>query len=340
MKLKTRSVLSNTASAVVALALTAHFVRGQSGSWPAGALGVASSSPGFPLEIRFTDTDMDGMAQTREDLQIMSLVFEKNLKSELGEESLTYKMGIPMLMEGPSTRFIQSSYLEGFGALFELNVNFPLQASARDSDTETPKSAPTSLWEEAKSELFAEAESPTGFTAGQSKSQPARYDSAKVDDLKHQLLICLKEAAHMRALEPNEFVAVVVSGPDVDRVSGSNADGFSFGGSTGGFGGGFAGGFSGGGGLGGGGGGLGGGLGGSDRQGEKTKETDPYASTSQQPPRNQTYYFYSTFHGHPETESVLTLRAKKSDVDALGNREITPEEFNNRVAIHTYKRPR
>ena len=92
-----------------------------------GAYGYHGSSAGPATVIQFSQPDPQGLDldAMQEDLNVMSLLLQRKLEDALGENSPTYKMGIPLLLRS-GQRSIESLYLDGFGAVFTVNVNFPL----------------------------------------------------------------------------------------------------------------------------------------------------------------------------------------------------------------------
>ena len=141
-------------------------------------------------------------------------------------------MGINVLLgqgSGPACNL----YLDGYGALFFVGVNFPLVAPAAKSDDEKP--AGDSTWEEAKQELYG------GGPGARAPFPPAEeFSQDKVNKLKTTLLDALKNASNIRGLRPEEFVTICVlggagpAGPRPKHVARAGA-----GGGGGGFGNGF-----------------------------------------------------------------------------------------------------
>jgi hypothetical protein len=158
---------------------------------------------------------MPNVAQIEEDLNVMSRILEK--AANVTEDPVHLAMGIALEGRlfgnagGPRNMFI-----EDYGALFMLSVPFPLAAPNAAQSTDEPKADPNSEWEAARREL----QSGSGRTFGLDLSgltlprmgaaQP--YDEGKVDDLKDNILKALKNAVHIRALDPGDDVTVIVTG--------------------------------------------------------------------------------------------------------------------------------
>ena len=160
--------------------------------------------------------DPKALADAEEDLNVMARILEK---AATGSESKNRQaMGIWVHSGFGSSSAPRNLYIEGHGALFFLNVNFPLLPPAtRASETEAKEKTSTE-WEDARRELYRPPGS--GFESFEYhlKSTPGfggsveAYDSDKVEDLKRDLIAALKNATHIRNLKSDETVTVVVSG--------------------------------------------------------------------------------------------------------------------------------
>ncbi len=180
--------------------------------------GGASPSPS--LVVPRKESDPKSMADTEEDLSVMSHILDKAASTR--DEKGTRAMGISV--HGyRSSAIPRSLYLEGYGALFFLNVNFPLLPPAARKDDSQPKEETNTEWENARRELFQ----PSSFSSDLPKfyafdtdgafafsngSAAEEYDADKVEDLKKNLVGALKNAVHIRKLGNDEMVTIIVSG--------------------------------------------------------------------------------------------------------------------------------
>src|SRR6185436_13819473 len=99
-------------------------------------------------------------------------------------------------------------YLEGYGAVFFLDVSFPLMAPATIKEDAQPKDNTRAEWDEAKRELTHPSE-PFVFNWSESDGPRAPrqdYSAEKVEDLKKNVLQALKNAAHIKALKSDETI--------------------------------------------------------------------------------------------------------------------------------------
>src|SRR5437867_2903400 len=111
--------------------------------------------PGRTLVIRTTHTDPKAQANLEEDLAVMSRILDKTLDQKLTEDHQQRAMGIDVFF-APGSSPIRSLYLEGYGALFLMSVNFPLLPPPDKPESTKEKSDTDSTWEEAKRELYGQ----------------------------------------------------------------------------------------------------------------------------------------------------------------------------------------
>jgi len=115
---------------------------------------------------------------------------------------------------------LRTLYIENYGALFFLGVNFPLLAPAERHIEEKPVG--DSAWEDARQELY-------GQRVGGLGEPGEGYSQEKVDKLKETLFEALKNATNIRGLKAEDFLTVWVcggnSGGKVRMVKNKGADG-------------------------------------------------------------------------------------------------------------------
>lgn len=159
-----------------------------------------------PVVIQFSTSDRPAVEAMEEDLAVMTRIIEKALDGGLGEEQA---MGIPLLVTKGS-RSVRALQVEGLGAIFMIKVNFPLLPPPK-AEEKKPERATTSEWESAKNEI-------DGFDIQTEErwSAPAAaggdYDEEQVEGLKKTLLLALKQATNMKHLKPEDSVVVSVFG--------------------------------------------------------------------------------------------------------------------------------
>jgi hypothetical protein len=159
-----------------------------------------------PLVIRSSEPDPKDHANLEEDLMVMSHLLDKALEGKVGgQRKGETAMGINLFFN-PAAIPVRSIFLEDYGVVFFLNVNFPLIAPPKgEPDKEKPST--DSTWEEAKRELYGQRDGV--------KAEPTpveEFDQEKVDILKTALIEALKNASNIRGLKPDETITISVSG--------------------------------------------------------------------------------------------------------------------------------
>jgi hypothetical protein len=288
------------------------------------------------LVIPATDVKAEDLAAITEDLQVMSHIFDERFREPQEIQGAFVDFGD---FFGRYSRETEAIYIQGYGVLFLMEVNFTFSPPPEPQEHEAQETEEyiDPDWQRAKQKLF----SPKGFGGG-TFVQEEQYSAEQIDQVKTELIRTLKHTANIRNLQPDEWIILTVIGqarqsggmyedyyrsaaprPETPtsgrsrRPSSSSRGGYG-GGMMGGMGGGIGGGMGGmaGGGMGGQafgggvmmGGGMGGGMYGSMEYGET-------GSTS---------------------TTVLTIRAKKLHVDAFAIGDLDFERFQKKVDIFTY----
>jgi len=184
--------------------------------WATGTSGQSGSSRA--LVIPKEAGDAKEFADLEEDMNVMARILEKAASGR--DDKHPHAMGIAIQNGFGSASVPKNLYIEGHGALFFLNVNYPLLAPATKSSDAEPKEKTSTEWEEARRELYQ----PRGsgffeFKTANFGGPAEEYDADKVEDLKRDVTDALKNAAHIRNLKSDEMITVVVSG----RGSGAQA---------------------------------------------------------------------------------------------------------------------
>ena len=257
------------------------------------------------LLIESSAVDRKEMTDMEEDLAVMTRILEKAVAREGTKKSTAKAMGIYINTDVFGSQPVQNIYLDGYGALFLMNVKFPLVAPPQKKEETKEEPATNSTWDEAKRELYGHQDTDFFPKTWQAFSQRAEeYDADKVEKLKDAVVEALKNASNIRHLKPDEFVTVTISGPS--NVSGVRSVRSSRLGSTG----------------------AGSSAGGSVNFAGGHGEGHPPA-----------YAFTTTIDSTGDnsgTDTMLTIRAKKSDADAFAKNKMTAEEFRKKASIQAY----
>jgi hypothetical protein len=258
----------------------------------------SSSDSVPPVVIQFGAKDGNAISAMEEDLSIMTHIIDRAL-DRMGEDGVDQKLGVRLYYTSGG-RSVRALYLDGFGPLFMVKVNFPVHAAATTA-AKAPEQPENSEWEVVKNELFGGGPEVQWSTS----SSAVPYDDARVEVLKKNLLHALKNASNMKGVRADEYVNVSVFGsPALTAESG-------FG--TGGGGAGTANNF------------------GNETRADKRDATAAAAWTSQRLSSRNLDQVRASLQG-----TVLTLRAKKSDIDAAAKGSLDDEAFAKKVAINTY----
>lgn len=266
------------------------------------------------LIIPTTDVESEAFAETAEDMRVMLHILREKLSEPRMIFGALYDYGD---FFANADRTAEALYVQGFGALFVMRVEFPLLAPAQEKEpAETrPKEPMDPVWQRARDRLY----SPPGGGLYGPGGLPRQTDERSFEQLRQDLLDTLRHTANIRHIEPNEWVLVTVTSRSEAAAGGGGGmmGGFGMAGGMGG------GGYSsslGGGGYGGGAYGGGGGGGG-------------FIMGSRAPGGRSAIRSLQT---SPGSARVLTMQAKKSDIDAFARGGLDAELFRQRVKIFTY----
>ena len=164
---------------------------------------------GKTLVIRSSESDLKEQTQLEEDLAVMARILEKAASERSGghggQPYGATAMGIDVFFN-PAANPLRSIYLDGYGALFMLNVGFPLLPPPH-AEGQQEKTEANSDWEDAKEELYGQ---PRGGRALVASTEP--YDEERVNRLREGLLESLKNATNIRGLKPDDSITVCVFG--------------------------------------------------------------------------------------------------------------------------------
>jgi len=265
-------------------------------AWPGQGDSVWSRTVVVPAgELETADLDA-----ILEDMNVMSRILDKALSGKLGEDYASPPPG-RLVAALTGSAGAQGIYLEGYGALFMLQVKFPLLPPPAPQAAK-PEPEEKSVWEETKRELYEPwrvrpiLPGGPGMRADRVTIRSREYDAQKVENLKGALFEALKEAGHIRKLKPDDFVVLVVSGGGGPAVRVAVRGGVI----------------------------LAPGPGGLLRPTLGPPGMTPGISS-----------LGGTSLGGQAT--LLTIRAKKSDVDAFAQDKVSLPEFQKRARVLTYE---
>jgi hypothetical protein len=164
-----------------------------------------AGAAGKPLVIRSSTQEPKEEANLEEDLAVMAHIFDKSLEDLPGGQPHAFKAAGIDVVFTPAQSPMRCLYLDGYGAVFLLNVSFPLVPPPQKVEKEKP--AVDSAWAEAQEELFGQP-GEGHFVAGTAEE----YSEEKVNHLKDLLYDTLKNATNIRGLKTDDWVTVAVFG--------------------------------------------------------------------------------------------------------------------------------
>ncbi len=186
---------------------------------PASAISVRGNwsslrgGDGAVLVIPSAEIKAEDVAAITEDMNVMSRIIEKNLEqarvapARSGFFALNHDPLVTLLGGGGT---IESMYLQSYGALFLMRMDFPLSAPpAVEEEKPAEKEAQSDpVWQEMRREMYE----PQEAARGSRKEPEQKYDAEKVENLKTTLIKALKHAANIRSLKSDESVILTVTG--------------------------------------------------------------------------------------------------------------------------------
>jgi len=161
----------------------------------------------------------EALTETREDLAVMSRILSRAANPDAARPKGWFDSGRVLRLEG---REYDAILLDGYGALFFLGADFPLVPSPSGAPASSDaKPERDTTWERTRRELAGNA---PGISPGEDAlalhervfswtPSVEPYDPGKVAHLRESLNEALQQAANIRALKPEDWVTVVVTGP-------------------------------------------------------------------------------------------------------------------------------
>ena len=180
--------------------------------------GVVHRSGNRTLVIPKSAGDARSFGEVEEDMNVMAHILDKAASRD---DKSARAMGI-RVFDRISDASPQNLYLEGYGAVFLENVNYPLRPPPAMEDEGKAKDNTSTEWDQARREMSQPATASVGdpfaaaletygeFVWNGGGASP--YDADKVAELQNDLIAALKNTANIRKLKSDETVTVVVTG--------------------------------------------------------------------------------------------------------------------------------
>ena len=173
------------------------------------------------LIIPTEEVGFEELLKINEDMNVMSKILQNELnqqpKAILGDMMFIDNRWVPSYESilGRRTNNSSCMYLQGYGALFMMEVDFPLSGSPETQQQEETeaKEDVDEVWEQTKQQIY---QPQVGATTSQrrvaERPPEVKYDAQQVENLKTTLIESLKHAANIRALAPDESVIIKIDG--------------------------------------------------------------------------------------------------------------------------------
>ncbi len=158
------------------------------------------------LVIPTRSADPKAFAELQEDMQVMLNI----LREKLSEPRMIMGTLVDYGDFFSGGRGTEALYLQGYGAIFVMRVDFPLAPPAGPKDQNEPgqKEPADPVWQKAREKLYAPV-SPRGYGGLRATGGPQGMSFEQIRD---ELLKTFKHAANIRNIEPNETVILTVIG--------------------------------------------------------------------------------------------------------------------------------
>ena len=228
------------------------------------------------------DAPAESISGLREELAIMARLFAKAADPETGKRN-AFRVDLWQFGLGKG-RDLDALYLDGYGAVFLLAVDFPLVDAPKAAEKkDAAKADKDAAWEQARRELTGKGGDLSDDLERDDDPEPAKFDADKVAGLRKRLAETFRHATNLKSVKAGEQIVVQVVGKASRHTSGNLPPRM-------------------------------------DPLLARRYGLDPNAPTSP---------------SDGPTTATLTLRAKKSDVDAFAAGRLSAEEFGKKLTGST-----
>lgn len=159
------------------------------------------------LVVPGPDARGEAIAAVTEDMTVMCRIFDKAISPGARSTGVSLHMrrtdAFSRLLVQQSGR-TQGLYLDGYGPIFFIEVDFPLMAPPQTQEPKPEESADR-VWSQAMNELRGQPQTREADETG-----PA-YDAQRVENFKSALIKTLRHAANMR-IRAQDQITVVIGG--------------------------------------------------------------------------------------------------------------------------------
>lgn len=165
------------------------------------------------LVVPTPDLPAESVVELTEDMTVMCRIFDKALlpsRINVGTSDAVRSRILSFLTNEVDRQTAQGLYLDGYGALFFIDIDYPLAPPQEQGQADTEPQEPTdSVWAQTIAEM-------TGQQSDEGRIAQT-YDPQRVETLKRTLTKTLAHAANIRLRGPQEFITLVVGALDDDH---------------------------------------------------------------------------------------------------------------------------
>ena len=172
------------------------------------------------LVVPTPDLPAESLADLTEDLTVMCCIFDKSLAPARASTGFVYgnRGGVFSYYSiGQQTRSAQGLYLDGYGALFFVHVDYPLVPTEPQEPSEVKaKESADTVWSATVKEMSGQPGEDQ-----QAARSAQTYDPQKVENLKKAAIKTLAHTSNIRMRRPQDVITLVVGALDDSRASSS-----------------------------------------------------------------------------------------------------------------------
>lgn len=177
------------------------------------AKGRGGQSADISVVITSEDEQPVSIAQLTEDMGIMVRIFDKEVFEIPVPKQRTMGFGdvnLYMYTGAVKQNRTRGIYISEYGALFLMDVDFPLKPEPIEEEKEEEKAEAPDVWEQTKGELKGWYQGPGPEPGIKIDKIRLTFDEDKVKELKEKIIRTLKYASNIRGLEPGDNIIVSV----------------------------------------------------------------------------------------------------------------------------------
>lgn len=182
-----------------------------------GELSLPAQVQETVLVVPTPDLSVQSLADLTEDLTVMCRIFDKAPPARRASTGFAYgdQGDVLFLPFGAQSQRTQGLYLDGYGALFFIPVNYPLVPTEQPKPTsDKPKESTDTVWSQTVKEMSGQP----GEEPQPEGSAPA-YDAQRVETLSKTLIKTLAHTSNIRMRRPQDVITLVVGALDDSRAS-------------------------------------------------------------------------------------------------------------------------